>query len=51
MARHRGGEWAVPPPWWSPLWAPASGNGTLVGAAANLTVAGLAERNGIRSAS
>jgi len=43
-----GGEQAVLPLWWSlALGACLGGNGTLVGAAANLTVAGLADRNGI----
>jgi Na+/H+ antiporter NhaD/arsenite permease-like protein len=43
-----GGEQAALPLWWSlALGACLGGNGTLVGAAANLTVAGLAERKGI----
>jgi len=43
-----GGDQAALPLWWSlALGACLGGNGTLVGAAANLTVAGLAERNGI----
>jgi Na+/H+ antiporter NhaD/arsenite permease-like protein len=37
-----------PPPWWVlSLCACLGGNGTLIGASANLTVAGIAERNGI----
>ncbi len=48
MAPSMGGEAAVLPLWWSlALGACLGGNGTLVGAAANLTVAGLAERSGI----
>jgi len=48
MTPAMGGEQAVLPLWWSlALGACLGGNGTLVGAAANLTVAGLAERNGI----
>ena len=38
----------IEPLWWClSLGACLGGNGTLVGAAANLTVAGIAERNGI----
>ena len=48
MAPSMGGDAAILPLWWSlSLGACLGGNGTLVGAAANLTVAGLAERNGI----
>jgi Na+/H+ antiporter NhaD/arsenite permease-like protein len=48
MAPAVGGDSAVLPLWWSlALGACLGGNGTLVGAAANLTVAGLAERNGV----
>jgi len=48
MAPAIGGDQAALPLWWSlALGACLGGNGTLVGAAANLTVAGLAERNGI----
>ena len=42
-----GGEQAIEPLWWAlSLGACLGGNGTLVGASANLTVAGLAERAG-----
>jgi Na+/H+ antiporter NhaD/arsenite permease-like protein len=48
MTPAMGGDAAVLPLWWSlALGACLGGNGTLVGAAANLTVAGLAERAGI----
>lgn len=44
-----GGADHIVPLWWClALGACLGGNGTLVGAAANLTVAGIAERNGIR---
>jgi Na+/H+ antiporter NhaD/arsenite permease-like protein len=44
-----GGPAAIEPLWWSlSLGACLGGNGTLVGASANLAVAGIAERNGIR---
>ncbi len=44
-----GGPDAVTPLWWClALGACLGGNGTLVGASANLTVAGIAERNGVR---
>jgi Na+/H+ antiporter NhaD/arsenite permease-like protein len=44
-----GGPERVEPLWWClALGACLGGNGTLIGAAANLTVAGVAERNGIR---
>jgi Na+/H+ antiporter NhaD/arsenite permease-like protein len=43
-----GGEAALTPIWWAlALGACLGGNGTLIGASANLTVAGIAERNGI----
>ena len=48
MAPAFGGPDAIGPLWWSlSLGACLGGNGTLIGASANLTVAGLAERNGI----
>ena len=48
MAPAFGGPDAIGPLWWSlSLGACFGGNGTLIGASANLTVAGLAERNGI----
>jgi Na+/H+ antiporter NhaD/arsenite permease-like protein len=48
LAPNFGGDAGVVPLWWSlALGACLGGNGTLVGAAANLTVAGLAERNGV----
>jgi Na+/H+ antiporter NhaD/arsenite permease-like protein len=44
-----GGLRAIEPLWWClALGACLGGNGTLIGAAANLTVAGIAERNGVR---
>jgi len=44
-----GGEEALLPLWWAlSLGACLGGNGTLIGASANLTVAGIAQRNGIR---
>jgi Na+/H+ antiporter NhaD/arsenite permease-like protein len=49
MAPAYGGLARVEPLWWSlALGACLGGNGTLVGAAANLTVVGIAERNAIR---
>jgi Na+/H+ antiporter NhaD/arsenite permease-like protein len=43
-----GGPDAIRPLWWClSLGACLGGNGTLIGASANLTVAGIAERNGI----
>ncbi|HET7335286.1 MAG TPA: ArsB/NhaD family transporter [Rhizomicrobium sp.] len=43
-----GGEHVIMPLWWAlSLGACLGGNGTLVGASANLTVAGLAEKNGV----
>ena len=44
-----GGAAAIEPLWWAlALGACLGGNGTLIGASANLTVAGLAERAGVR---
>ncbi len=49
MASAYGGPGAIAPLWWClSLGACLGGNGTLTGAAANLAVAGIAERNGIR---
>ena len=49
MAPAFGGPGAIAPLWWClSLGACLGGNGTLTGAAANLAVAGIAERNGIR---
>ncbi len=43
-----GGAHQILPLWWSlSLGACLGGNGTLIGASANLTVAGIAERNGV----
>jgi Na+/H+ antiporter NhaD/arsenite permease-like protein len=48
MAPAYGGADKIEPLWWClSLGACLGGNGTLIGASANLTVAGLAERNGI----
>lgn len=48
MAPAFGGDAAIEPLWWClSLGACLGGNGTLIGASANLTVAGLAERNGV----
>jgi Na+/H+ antiporter NhaD/arsenite permease-like protein len=48
MAASYGGADQIEPLWWSlSLGACLGGNGTLIGASANLTVAGIAERNGI----
>jgi Na+/H+ antiporter NhaD/arsenite permease-like protein len=48
MAPAFGGPEAIEPLWWAlSLGACLGGNGTLVGASANLTVAGLAERSGV----
>jgi Na+/H+ antiporter NhaD/arsenite permease-like protein len=48
MAPAYGGAEKIEPLWWSlSLGACLGGNGTLIGASANLTVAGIAERNGI----
>jgi len=44
-----GGDEALLPLWWAlSLGACLGGNGTLIGASANLTVAGFAQRNGVR---
>lgn len=49
MAPTFGGPEGLMPLWWAlSLGACFGGNGTLVGASANLTVAGIAERSGIR---
>jgi len=49
MAPRLGGAEHVMPLWWAlSLGACLGGNGTLVGASANLAVAGIAERSGIR---
>ena len=48
MAASYGGPDKIEPLWWClSLGACLGGNGTLIGASANLTVAGMAERNGI----
>ena len=48
MAGSFGGEAHIQPLWWClSLGACLGGNGTLIGASANLTVAGLAERGGV----
>ena len=48
MAPSMGGDAAILPLWWSlALGACLGGNGTLIGASANLIVAGLGERNGV----
>ena len=48
MGPSLGGEAALQPLWWAlSLGACLGGNGTLIGASANLTVAGIAERNAI----
>lgn len=48
MAPTFGGEAGLMPLWWAlSLGACLGGNGTLIGASANLTVAGIAERNGV----
>jgi Na+/H+ antiporter NhaD/arsenite permease-like protein len=49
MAPAFGGPEHLTPLWWAlSLGACLGGNGTLIGASANLTVAGIAERNGVR---
>ena len=49
MAPALGGAAQIEPLWWClSLGACLGGNGTLIGASANLTVAGIAEREGIR---
>jgi Na+/H+ antiporter NhaD/arsenite permease-like protein len=51
MAPAYGGPNAIEPLWWClVLGAGLGGNGTLTGASSNLSVAGIAERNGIRFA-
>jgi Na+/H+ antiporter NhaD/arsenite permease-like protein len=48
MAPAYGGVDKIEPLWWClALGACLGGNGTLIGAAANLTIAGIAERNGV----
>jgi Na+/H+ antiporter NhaD/arsenite permease-like protein len=48
LAPHLGGPEHVMPLWWAlSLGACLGGNGTLIGASANLTVAGIAERSGV----
>ena len=48
MAPAYGGADKIEPLWWClSLGACLGGNGTLIGASANLTVAGIAERNGV----
>src|SRR3982751_1537833 len=48
LAPHLGGAEHVMPLWWAlSLGACLGGNGTLIGASANLTVAGIAERSGV----
>jgi Na+/H+ antiporter NhaD/arsenite permease-like protein len=48
MAPAFGGQDAIHPLWWAlSLGACLGGNGTLIGASANLTVAGISERNGV----
>jgi len=48
MAPTFGGEEALLPLWWAlSLGACLGGNGTLIGASANLTVAGIGERAGV----
>jgi Na+/H+ antiporter NhaD/arsenite permease-like protein len=48
LAPHLGGAEHVMPLWWAlSLGACLGGNGTLIGASANLAVAGIAERNGV----
>ncbi len=48
MAPSFGGEANIMPLWWClSLGACLGGNGTLIGASANLTVAGISERNGV----
>ena len=48
LGPHLGGPEQLMPLWWAlSLGACLGGNGTLIGASANLTVAGIAERNGV----
>jgi Na+/H+ antiporter NhaD/arsenite permease-like protein len=49
LAPEMGGPAAIAPLWWAlALGASLGGNGTLVGASANLATAGIAQRNGVR---
>ena len=49
LAPSFGGEAGLQPLWWAlALGACLGGNGTLIGASANLTIAGIAQRNGVR---
>jgi len=49
LAPSFGGEQGLLPLWWAlSLGACLGGNGTLIGASANLTVAGIAQRHGVR---
>jgi Na+/H+ antiporter NhaD/arsenite permease-like protein len=49
LAPSFGGDEALLPLWWAlSLGACLGGNGTLIGASANLTVAGIAQRSGVR---
>jgi len=49
IAHNFGGHAAIDPVWWSlALGACLGGNGTLIGASANLVVAGMAEKAGVR---
>jgi Na+/H+ antiporter NhaD/arsenite permease-like protein len=48
MAPQLGGDATIRPLWWAlSLGACLGGNGTLIGASANLTVAGIGERAGV----
>jgi len=48
MAPALGGDQAIMPLWWAlSLGACFGGNGTLIGASANLTIAGIGERAGV----
>ncbi|HEY4163896.1 MAG TPA: ArsB/NhaD family transporter [Dongiaceae bacterium] len=49
MAPQLGGDQAIQPLWWAlSLGACFGGNGTLIGASANLTIAGIGERAGVK---
>jgi Na+/H+ antiporter NhaD/arsenite permease-like protein len=49
LAPSFGGQDALQPLWWAlALGACIGGNGTLIGASANLAIAGIAQRNGVR---
>ena len=49
LAPNFGGQEALLPLWWAlSLGACLGGNGTLIGASANLAIAGIAQRNGVR---